>query len=181
MLDDTALMRNLIKVSILWCCTQLCIFLKSFLIKYLPGNFFMNQTASFTAELLTCVTCLALGSFYEPKHLLSFFNGVLALGALPLLFYGVGDSDEYKYVVAGSVVLIAYGVYGSLVSLYLSHSELFPVVFRTTTLGVCTTAGRLCAILAPLIAELPEPFPQRTLLILSLLALMVSVFVEKKT
>ena len=181
MLNDTLLMRNLVKVAILWCCSQFCIFIRSFLMKYLPGNFFMNQSASFTAELLTCLTCLALGSLYEPKHLLTFFNGVLALGALPLLFYGVGDSDEYRVIVAGCVVLVAYGTYGSLVSLYLSHTELFPVVFRTTTLGICNISGRLCAILAPLIAELPEPFPQKTLLVVSLTALMVSLFIEKKT
>ena len=98
-----------------------------------------------------------------------------------MLFYGVGTSEEYKMMVAACVVLVAYGTYGSLLSLYISHPSFFPVVFRTTTLGVCNVGGRICAILAPLIAELPEPFPQKTLLIISLTAFIVSFFIEEKT
>ena len=159
----------------------MCMFIKSFLMKYLPGSFYMNQSASFAAEAVACLSCIFLGLKFEPKKLLTYFNGILALGALPLLFYGVSSSPEYKIIVAACVVLVAYGSYGSLISLYLSQTALFPVVFRTTTLGFCNIVGRSSAILAPLIAELPEPFPQRTLLVLSLTALMVSLFIEKKT
>ena len=133
------------------------------------------------AEVLAATTCIILGGLLDERHQISFFNAMLVMGGVPLLYYGVGNSDEDKMMVAGCVIFIAYGAYGTMCSLYLAHPKLFPVIYRTTTIGFCNIASRFVSILAPIIAEQPVPFPQRTLLCLSLIALLVSFTVEKKT
>ena len=63
----------------------------------------------------------------------------------------------------------------------MTHNDMFPAVFRTTTIGVCNIAGRTCTMFMPLIAEVPEPFPQWTLFTVSAIALVMSFNLEKKT
>ena len=63
----------------------------------------------------------------------------------------------------------------------MAHNDLFPAVFRTTTLGICTIVARGLSMLAPLIAEMPEPYPERILFTLNIMAVCMSFLLEKKT
>ena len=81
----------------------------------------------------------------------------------------------------GSILVVAFGFEGAFVSLFLGNLELFPIVFATTTLGVCNVASRLVTIIAPLMAEVPEPIPQSTLFGISFIAMIISFFLKEKT
>ena len=105
------------------------------------------------AEILAASTCIILGDLLDERHQISFFNAMLAIGGVPLLYYGVGTSDEDKMMVAGCVLFIAYGAYGTVCSLYLAHPKLFPVLYRHTAIGFCNIASRCVLIITPIIAE----------------------------
>ena len=53
------------------------------------------------AEVLAATTCIILGGLLDERHQISFFNAMLVMGGVPLLYYGVGNSDEDKMMVAG--------------------------------------------------------------------------------
>ena len=79
------------------------------------------------------------------------------------------------------IVFVSFGNVGSFMILWLANLDLFPVVYSTTALGFCNLTARFVTILAPMIAELPEPVPENTLFALSFGAVFLSFFVKEKT
>ena len=50
------------------------------------------------------------------------------------------------------VVFAEYGIAAVFTIVYVSHNQIFPVLFAATALGVCNFASRLFAAFAPVIA-----------------------------
>ena len=182
MLADKALMLNLAKVALLWCVTSFVFYLKGFLMKYFPGSVFLNSTVSSLAEAAAPITALMLSRHMNKRRLLSVFYLFTTIGAFPLLYSAADTTDFYRErIVPGCVLLVSFGLTGTWFGLFLSHLEVFPVVFAGTTMGVCNIAARFCTIWAPLFAELPEPVPQNAMFALSLGATILSFSVKEKT
>ena len=182
MFEDKPLFTNLIKVSLLWGLVQFSGSEKNFLMKYLPGSIFLNMTVSAISEGLGIITLMCLQSRIKDKRqLLKLFTAITSLGAM-LLFMNLQDAEFYTdWVVPASLLFCSFGMNATICTLWTANNELFPTVFATTTLGYCNLFSRTCSIAGPMVAELPTPIPQRTLLVLSLLATGLTFFIDEKT
>ena len=73
-----------------------------------------------------------------------------------------------------SLLVCEFGCAGQFCNLYLAHLDLFPLVFATTTMGVCNIVARSVTIFAPIFAEIPYPVPMITFMIMSLVAALLA-------
>ena len=55
------------------------------------------------------------------------------------------------------------------------------MVFATTTMGICNMIARGITVLAPLVAEIKEPYPEITYTVLCLIAAVTSFFIRDKS
>ncbi len=79
-----------------------------------------------------------------------------------------------------SLLLTTFGSAGQFCNLYLAHLDLFPIVFATTTMGLCNIVARSVTIFAPVFAEVPYPVPAITFAGMSLLAALLATQVGNK-
>jgi hypothetical protein len=71
-----------------------------------------------------------------------------------------------------------YG-FSSVVSLnWVATPYLFPVIYASSTQGLCNVLARLATILAPQLAELPQPIPMIIVTCLGLLAGFSVIFLK---
>ena len=68
--NDNALLANLVKVSVLWCVTSLCYYLKNFLMKYFPGSVFLNMSVSSLSSCLAAPAYLLVQRFLSMKQII---------------------------------------------------------------------------------------------------------------
>lgn len=73
------------------------------------------------------------------------------------------------------------GCAGSFGNLYIGHMDIFPVVFSTTSMGICNIFARFTTIFAPMVAEIKEPVPEIIFTILCGIAVTISLFIRNKT
>ena len=66
-------------------------------------------------------------------------------------------------------------------NLYIGHLDLFPVVFASTSMGICNIIARVITATAPVVAEIDEPTPEIIFTVLSICAVIISLFIRKKT
>lgn len=66
-------------------------------------------------------------------------------------------------------------------NLYMGHMDFFPVVFSTTSMGICNIMARSCTVLAPITAEVAEPTPEIIFSTLTALAALLTLLIRKKT
>ena len=66
-------------------------------------------------------------------------------------------------------------------NLYIAHMDIFPIVFSTTSMGICNIVARCITATAPVVAEIDEPTPEIIFTILSIIAVFISLFIRKKT
>ena len=152
--------------------------------KYFPGSVFLNMSLSSISSCLAppAYALMQKGFNMNMKQILSIFFIITVMGSLPLIYTSSVSSAFYlDYVVPASILVLSFGYCGAFMSLFLGHFDLFPVVFSTTTLGICNVFARFATVGAPLIAEIPEPLPQNLLLVLSIIAMATSFFVQEKT
>lgn len=77
--------------------------------------------------------------------------------------------------------MMNFGSSATFGNLYIGHMDLFPVVFSTTSMGICNIVARLCTIFAPIVAEIDEPTPEILITILLGAAMIISLFIRNKT
>jgi len=70
-------------------------------------------------------------------------------GAILILL--LRNTESFFYVL---VLLAKVGFVGSFNLIYIAHSDMFPVLFAATAMGICNTIARLGTIGAPSLAEI---------------------------
>lgn len=61
-----------------------------------------------------------------------------------------------------------FGISSSFNILYVSHSEIFPVLFSATALGFANFVSRVATGISPVIAFMEEPIPMIAFMVLAL-------------
>ena len=77
-------------------------------------------------------------------------------------------------------MLCSFGSSGQFCILYMSHLDLFPLVFATTTMGFCNIVSRSVTIFSPIFAEIAYPVPAITFTVMSLFAACLTTQVKEK-
>ena len=182
MISDWSLVKNLAKVTTLWISYAMIMYTRLYLVRYLPGDIYINQTSSLCADLIAVLLIYIFEKIMHKRNLIKMFFILLGIGTNILLFTTVGLSEEQILIlVPVSLFFISIGTTGSVNALYMAHNDLFPAVFRSTTHGICNIVGRGLSIFAPLVAEMPEPYPEWFLFTVSIIAICMSFLLEKKT
>ena len=175
MISDWSLVINLAKATTLWLSCSLVVCTKLFLVRYLPGDIYINQTSTLCADLTAVLLIHIFDKIMNKRNLIKMFFFLMGIGTNILLFTTVGLSEEQILIsVPVSLFFISTGTTGSVNALYMAHNDLFPAVFRSTTHGICNIVARGLSMFAPLIAEMPEPYPEWFLFTVSIIAICMS-------
>mmetsp|Transcript_7783 Transcript_7783/g.7245 ORF Transcript_7783/g.7245 Transcript_7783/m.7245 type:complete len:83 (+) Transcript_7783:30-278(+) len=73
-----------------------------------------------------------------------------------------------------------FGMSGAFNLIYIANATLFPPILAATAIGVCNLFARVAAMLAPEVAEMPDPIPTLMLVILSGAGVVTSIFLIQK-
>ena len=136
---------NLLIFIVLWVVAGFNYYMIYFQIKYMKGDFFINTIIASGSELLS----YALSAFVVEKldikitYVVSFLIGIT--GSLCYIFLGEGNEDLVPVMLLGA----CFGISSSLNINWNANVLLFPVIFASSTNGICNFFSRLTTILAP--------------------------------
>jgi len=116
-----------------------------------------------------------------PKRAFLLLFSIGFIGSIPVIFSETASQGFKDYVVPACLFLMNFGSSATFGNLYIGHMDLFPVVFSTTSMGICNIVARLCTVFAPVVAEIDEPTPEILITILMGAALVISLFIRNKT
>ena len=96
-------------------------------------------------------------------------------GSLLYIFLGKSYPDAVPFM----LLLGKFGLSGAFNLVYIANS-IFPTIYSTTTIGICSIFARAATIFAPMMAELPDPIPMIIFSVLSGLPIFLSFFLNVK-
>ena len=135
-------------------------------------------TASFTeeykigisfgiADLLSYAVSGLLYKFLGARWSLVIAFGIATWGGLIVCAYGLSHQDSWLFVAL--IFFCRIGISFSFNLIYVAHAPLFPVLFSTTSFGICGFLARIFSAFSSLFAGISEPVPMILFTILSLL------------
>lgn len=144
------------------------------MIKYFPGNIFVNTlTAAFSDMISSAASGLIYNSIGPKRSLMAFF-GLSAFAGTCIVFYERtfdSSTEGQSYLIFPMLILMAsFGIAASFNTIYIANSELFPVLFSSTAIGICNLIARLSSILCSQLAEVQSLLPMIVFTGLSLAA-----------
>ena len=146
------IVRNLLLMVVLWMSTTFSAYIIYFYVKYIPGSVFLNTSMSSVAEPIAYLIC-ALILFRIPlKRAMLLFYTMSLLFAI-LLFY------DATWIIVVLVFVAKFGNTAQFNLIYLGNTWLFPSMFLSTSFGICNLAGRMAAIVSPMVSEMKHPLP----------------------
>jgi hypothetical protein len=166
---------NLGLMMVCWVSTSFTYFLVIFLVKYLPGNLYMNQLVSGFS---------VFGYLIVPALAGKFNNRIIMLMGyiITLIFLGVMLAAELGYLdstgeLGYSIVFLLFksGVSMVFISLFVIHQDLFHTKYLTSSYGVCNIFSRIAILAAPRVAEIQDrAIPVGLMILLNALALVAA-------
>eukprot|EP00350_Pseudokeronopsis_sp_OXSARD2_P006988 CAMPEP_0170543142 /NCGR_PEP_ID=MMETSP0211-20121228/2357_1 /TAXON_ID=311385 /ORGANISM="Pseudokeronopsis sp., Strain OXSARD2" /LENGTH=75 /DNA_ID=CAMNT_0010846443 /DNA_START=1331 /DNA_END=1558 /DNA_ORIENTATION=- len=69
-----------------------------------------------------------------------------------------------------------FGMSGGLNLIYLANALLFPPILAGTAIGICNMFARVSTMLAPEVAELPDPIPTVVILVMAGAGIVLACF-----
>ena len=92
----------------------------------------------------------ALYTEYGVKKSLSISFGLAVGGAVMIILYGLAHQDSYMFPFF--ILVAKLGVSSAFNILYVSHADIFPVLFSATALGLANFVTRIFTGLSPILA-----------------------------
>ena len=168
-----------------WLASAFNYFMVGFLVKYFPGNIYINSLMSTLSEI--AAYCLA-GYFYKKFGVIKCFMisfGIAVIGGAGIVIFEIstGFYKNNSDVVGGwlfptLVIFAKLGVSAAFNINYVCNLDLFPVLFASTAYGFCNFLARLFTILSPQVAEIQSLLPMVLFTGTSLLAMITSAFLK---
>ena len=128
----------------------------TFYLKKFPGSIYVNSFCFGGADLVAFLSSGMILKYFTIAQGLGFsYSLSLVAGVLYLAFYSVKE----PWVIPTLVVFSRIGGSMSFNIGYVSVARLFPTKFVSTVFGIVNFVSHSFTVGAPLVAELPEPFP----------------------
>ena len=145
LLQDRKLRLNLIIFAVLWVIATFNYYLVYFQIKYMKGDFYINAIVSSCTEMLSYTVSGFLLNILGIKfgYLLSFSTAIIG-GALYVTLQA-----SYESLTPIFLFLASFGTGCALNIDWNINSILFPVIFSSSTNGICNVFARISNSLAP--------------------------------
>ena len=151
-------------------------FLVIFLVKYLPGNIFINQIVSgFSCFGYLLAPFLAKRFDNRKIIMMGYIVSLVFLVVMLVVENATINAVAYSFV----FLLFKCGISLSFLSLFVIHYDLFETQFIATSYGICNIVSRLITLGAPIVAELGySKIPIFIMLLMNILALVASYFLK---
>jgi OCT family organic anion transporter-like MFS transporter 8 len=158
---------------VVWVASAFNYFLINFKMKYIEGNIFVNTSVASTSEIVAYI----LGGIAYQKigirfTLMTAFT-ISCLGSIALNIWG----DSHKDLIPVMILATRFGVSATFNICYLANAQLFPSIFAGTAIGICNIFAKMSTIIAPMLAEVPDPAPMTVFAIITGLAAILSFFI----
>ena len=133
-------------------------YMVSFLLKYFPGNMFVNSAVSSLSDVSGNILGGFMYSSYGARRALGISYGISIAGGIGILIYevstnfysGLPTTDASSSLLFPGLVLIAKLGMTSVINIaYVCNPDMFPVLFASTALGFCNLFARLATMFAP--------------------------------
>jgi hypothetical protein len=185
-LKQRKILINLVIMCMAWLTCSLNNTLISFLLKYFPGNIFLNGFMSCTSELVgTFMSGLAM-IFYSPQFCLKVSYGIAGFGGFLMIVYLV-KTDYYAqevheftpaslFIFSSLILIVKFGCASAFNVIYAATTTLFPPLFSVTAFGISNFLARTCTFFSPQIAEIQSEFPITLMTILFTISLVATNF-----
>jgi nitrate/nitrite transporter NarK len=158
----------------LWIASNFGLYMLVYVVKDLPGDFFMNQLVSGLIEIpLGIVGGIAYHAL-GPRGTYCGSFIVAAIGGFGILFSSSASVTVLSIFVSAS----KGGMKVTQEVNYLASSFLFPTIFAGTAFGICNAGAKFATIFAPPLAEIKQPIPMIIFSILVGIAICVSLFLK---
>ena len=168
-------------MSFIWSITSFTFYLGKFQLKFVAGSIYRNSFFSSMADTVARPIGYIVYKKCNVKLALTLLFGLSVIGSFPVIF-SEGASQGYRdYVVPACLFIMNLGSSATFGNLYMGHMDLFPIVFSTTSMGICNILARGCTVAAPIVAEIAEPTPEIIFTALVFFAAIISLFIRKKT
>ena len=87
-------MINLAKVATLWISYSMTMVIRIYLVRYLPGDIYVNVSSSLCAELIAVLLIKSLEKNMDKKNLIKMFFILQSIGTTILLLNISGQSEQ---------------------------------------------------------------------------------------
>lgn len=144
----------MIFACITWSCSMFNFYLITFYLKYFPGSIFKNSIYFAIADFTSFVVSGTILKKTNANKTLFISFVVAGIGALTYLFF-------YWNLALVPLFILCSRIGNSMAfnTLYISNNRLFPTRFLASTFGLVNFVSHLIAVGAPMVAEVPDPYP----------------------
>ena len=136
----------------------------------------MNLYASTSSEVAAIILSGFIAGEYNFKSTLM---GGYMLAAISGFFVAASNGDA-EYLYALFVLLSRFGVCITFNMNYVAVQKLFPSVILSTVFGITNVFARFITVFAPLIAEMPEPYPMQLFTLIMMLCFLITIALDTK-
>lgn len=158
----------------MWAACSFTYYMVSIQVKYLPGDVYTNSLASGSSELVAYAVAGIMYGKLGVKLSFCLLFGLSVVGGSCILFLG----EDSTFWMPFFVVIAKFGISGGFVLLYVCTADVFPTLFCSTGLGICNFLARLVTILAPVVAEQPDPIPMALFTGVTALGIVLILFIK---
>lgn len=153
--SDKVILWNLMLMIVLWSVASLDYYLISFMLKYVPGNVYINASVSTISEIVGTMISGFVYKVLGPKMAFGISFSISALGGFLIALM----PNVNTYLIALYVLIAKFGITFAFSMVYLITPTLFPTEVTATVFGICNVVARFATILSPILAEFAEPTP----------------------
>jgi hypothetical protein len=166
-------------MSFSWLTSSFNYYMVAFLLKYFPGDIYVNGIFSSTSEVIAYVLA---GVFYRTIGVkLSLFVAfaIAAAGGASIVayesysdFYSPTPMDLPGWIFPCLVLTAKFGIACAFNLNYCSNIDVFPLAFSATSLGIVNFLARFASIFAPPVAEIQSLLPMTLFTSLTFLSML---------
>ena len=147
-------------------------YLINFYVKYLPGSIYTNQVVNSLAESGAHAASVIVVTVLSVKRGFSTAFVICMVACVMVIFAEMYNSS---WMIPVSVLFAKAGISVAFCFLYFSTVNYFPSAYLGFVMGFCNVAGSSSTIAAPIIAEMRDPIPMMTTIVLCFLAFIGSL------
>jgi hypothetical protein len=144
---------NLLLTILLWVITIQNYQVNAYYANFFPGDAFQNLSVISTVELFAYMISGFAYDWFKGKPTIKLFImsfSICLVGALGIL---INDKDNFPIVDMICNFIVKFGIASCYQGVYIAN-VLFPIVFSSTTFGICCMFGAIAGVLSPNIYEL---------------------------
>jgi hypothetical protein len=163
---------------VIWSFGAFSFFVVPFYIGTLPLNIYMMSTATAVGEIISSIICLFVTHDRDKRKSISIFMFITSfssVGLILLLWLYTGSSqvpEAISFLIQYTSVVAVFDL------VYVIVPECFPTIFLATSFGICNVVGRAIAVMSPMVARAPNPWPLLILAVYSLICVFLPFGLE---